>query len=364
MKKLNWKSILGWGIAALVAGFIVYTNMQGQKALQESGKRNVYAVLPLSGVLTEIGKSMKDIMTEWQKVHPDALFNIQYIDSQSRPDAALSALNQATMYDEHPVVLTALSTIGNVLSPIIKQKNGFGFGVFTLPLKENLGNYQRVSNSIEDYMPSLIRHLKTLSTLAVIYIEDDYGVLASTELIKRYTANGGKITNKIALDLKQKDVRIEVEKVLQNNPEGVVVIGMTTLAYINTFRELGIRGYKGEILSDYALALPYIQKAIGPYMENTFLSVLELKKDRENEVTIAVNNANTTFHHMPAEVWDTLDLIQYTLEHNLPFTQETYTKMGKWKGVAGDVIFPGNGDSLYPFILVQYKNGKFVPVEN
>ena len=98
-------------------------------------------------------------------------------------------------------------------------------------------------------------------------------------------------------------------------------------------------------------------------MEDDFLAVLKPIKERENEIMPAVQNAKTTFHHVPAEVWDTLDLIQYTLEHNLPFTQETYTKMGKWKGVAGDVIFPGNGDSLYPFIMVQYKNGQFVPVE-
>ena len=59
MKKLNWKSIVGWGIAALVAGFIVYTNMQEQKALQNSGKKNVYAVLPLSGGWAFGGKEEK-----------------------------------------------------------------------------------------------------------------------------------------------------------------------------------------------------------------------------------------------------------------------------------------------------------------
>jgi len=66
---------------------------------------------------------------------------------------------------------------------------------------------------------------------------------------------------------------------------------------------------------------------------------------------------------MPFQMFDTLNLIKYTMENNLSLNQETYTKMGKWKGVAGDVIFPGNGDSLYPFVLVQYKNGEFIPIE-
>ena len=173
-KKINWKSIVGWGIAALVAGFIVYNNMQEQKALQESGKRNVYAVLPLTGILAETGKAIKDIIVEWEKQHPTALFNIQYIDTQSRPDIAVSAFYQATLYDESPIVFGAISSVGNALSPILKEKKGFGFGTNTLPLKQNLGSYQRVSNSIDDYMPPFIEYLKKLPTLAVVYTEDDF----------------------------------------------------------------------------------------------------------------------------------------------------------------------------------------------
>ena len=356
----NWKKIIGWFLAAAVVVGVVAFNMHQQQT--GSAKRKVYAILPLSGNMAELGNSMKDIAVEWQKAHPNALFDIQYIDNQTRSDVALSSFNQSTIYDDNPIVFTALSSISNVLSPIVKQKNGFAFGICTLPLKENVGSYQRVSNGVDDYMPELVEYLKKVPSLAVVLTEDDYGVLASTELINRYTENGGKITNKIELDTKQKDVRIEVEKILRNNPAGVAVLGLPTLGYINTFRELRIQGYKGVIITDYTLALPYVQRAIDPYMEKDFLAVLKPIKERENEIMPAVQNVKTTFHHVPAEVWDTLDLIQYTLEHNLPFTQETYTKMGKWKGVAGDVIFPGNGDSLYPFIMVQYKNGQFVPV--
>ena len=363
MMKVNLKKVIGFCVAIVALGLVVYTNIQNQKALHNTGKKNVYAVLPLSGSMADSGNAMKDMIVQWQKRHPDALFNIQFVDSQTRPDVAISALNQATLYDDNPIVLTALTLIANVLSPVVKQKNGFAFGTITLPLKQNIGSYQRVSNSIDDYMPQLVQYLQKSSSLAIIYTEDDYGVLASTELSSRYTANGGKITNKIGLDLKQRDVRIEIEKILQNKPGAVAVLGMPTLGYINAIKELKIRGYKGLIVGDYTLALPYIQKALEGYMEDNYFFILHPLPEREKEIMSAVNDANTVFYHIPAELWDVLDIINYTIEHNLSFNQETYTRMGKWKGVAGDVVFPGNGDSLYPFILVQYINGQFVPVK-
>ena len=122
--KINWKSIVGWGIAALVAGFIVYNNMQEQKAQQESGKRNVYAVLPLTGAFAEFGKNIqKDI--EVFKKDKNYSFDVKYIDSEAKPDKAITAIQQATLYDDNPIVLSAFSTVAVALAPFIEQKNGF-----------------------------------------------------------------------------------------------------------------------------------------------------------------------------------------------------------------------------------------------
>ena len=57
-----------------------------------------------------------------------------------------------------------------------------------------------------------------------------------------------------------------------------------------------------------------------------------------------------------------MDLIKYTFDNNLPFIQETYTKMGKWDGVSGTVKL-NNGDSFYSYIVAKIKDGKFTPVE-
>ena len=52
------------------------------------------------------------------------------------------------------------------------------------------------------------------------------------------------------------------------------------------------------------------------------------------------------------------------MENNLPFTQETYEKIKNWTGVSGSIKFLPNGDTAYPYVLVEHQDGKFVPVES
>ena len=124
--KINWKSVIGLSVAALVAIFIVYTNMQEQKALQNSGKRNVYAVLPLSGPMGQSGKEAQQVMNHYYQ-KGDYPFNLIYIDSETNPTKAITALQQKTVNDENPIVIAALTGITEAVAPYIRQKNGFLF---------------------------------------------------------------------------------------------------------------------------------------------------------------------------------------------------------------------------------------------
>ena len=59
MSKLNWKKVIGWAVAAAVVVGVVGFNMHQQQALQNSDKKIVYAILPLSGQIAQYGKDMQ-----------------------------------------------------------------------------------------------------------------------------------------------------------------------------------------------------------------------------------------------------------------------------------------------------------------
>ena len=84
MAKLNWKSIIGWLIAAIVVACIIGTNMYQQRQEKADGKRTVYAVLPLSGQFASYGKDVQKTMNMYVAENKPS-FKIKYIDSEANP---------------------------------------------------------------------------------------------------------------------------------------------------------------------------------------------------------------------------------------------------------------------------------------
>ena len=77
MKKINWKSIIGWGVAALVVIGVVGTNMYQRQ--HTGSKPKVYAILPLSGSVADFGQKIKSYMTMYMNNTQDVPFEIVYL---------------------------------------------------------------------------------------------------------------------------------------------------------------------------------------------------------------------------------------------------------------------------------------------
>ena len=367
MSKMNWKKVIGWGVAALVVIGVVGTNMYSQQKQANSGKKNVYVVLPLTGAVAQLGQKTKQVMELWLTEHPNNKFNIIYVDSETSPSKAVSALNQKILSEDKPLVISALTGVSTAINPIVAQKNGFIYAISTVEIPhKNMDHIQRMSLGTIDVLVPLLNHAKKYKTVSVLYMDDDYGRRDRNSFVEAVRQNNAQVLSEESFPLNTLDIRNSVLKAIKDNPEAVFISGTATMGFMNVIKELQAMEYKGDILTGISFTNPHVQEYLGKYAENVITLTNDITaKSKETEIMEkALATQSIPMYFIPIETWNVLDLIQYTLEHNLPFNQETYTKMGKWKGVAGDVIFPGNGDSLYPFIMVQYKNGQFVPVES
>ena len=368
MKKINWKSIVGWGIAALVAGFIVYSNMQEQKALQESGKKVVYAMLPLTGEFAQYGKDIQYTMENYMQ-QKDLPFSIQYIDSEGSPMKSVTALQQATLNDSSPIVFSVFTPIAAALAPVVEQKNGFLFATACVAVTTKSQSYQRMSQSAEAIMdvisPFIIRNYKNVN---IVYTQDDHGLEELESLKKAFKNTSVKVGTEIPIALTTRDVRIEALKLTKDNPEAIIVVGRTTQGYINIIKEIKNLDYKGKIIADSGLSNPPILNALGEYANDLILSTMiaEVEMPQPDRVVTLKNELaqdGKKIYFVLIETVDTLDLIKYTLEHNLPFTQTTYQNLKTWDGISGNIQFLPNGDYLSSaYTMATIKNGKIIPV--
>ena len=358
MKKLNWKKIIGWGIVVLGLGFIICFNIKDQN----SDKKNVYAVLPLSGPMAQTGKEAQQVMEYYYKKggYP---FNLIFIDSETNPTKAITALQQKTINEESPIVIAALVGITAAVAPYVHQKSGFLFSITAS--NKNLPNFLRLHSDVDGTLEPTVSYLKKYRKVALAYVEDDFGRLERNYVVKQLKESDIPV-DEISISLKTLDVRTEVLKLKSFNPDAVIIMGVPTQGYINLIHELTAQGFEGQIFLDPAISNPHIRKQLPNGIMSSCL-LLELENPQNEKQQEFINNVKAlgfNVYFMLIEAVDAMNLIKYTIENNLPFSQETYEKMKNWEGISGNIEFLPNGETAYQYVLIRYQDGKFIPVES
>ena len=349
---------------ALVIFAVGYNAYQSEKQAT-TGKRKVYAVLPLSGLYAQYGKDAKSVI-DWYMRTQNPNFEIVEVDSGGEPASGLTAFQQKAISAKDPIVFSVFSPVSAVLLPAVKKKGGFLFSISTVGIDSDLGNFQIMSRSSVDIINIFAPYIQPkFNNSAIISSEDEYGLQEAKMLEKRFTGTVYKET----FIPRNPDVRIEVLKLLEKNPQAVVVLGSPTPAYINIFKELKNHNYSGVILSDAGFTNPHVFKLIGNAAENVISSAMSVETDlpqsaRMQEIQQAFLQKNKKLYYIMVEALETLEVINYTFKNNLPFSQKTYQDIGRWKGISGDILFLDKGkSSVLSYVLIQVKDGKIVPLK-
>ena len=368
------KKILGWALAILVVVGVVGYNMYQQQQNSNTGKKKVYAALPLTGVLAVAGQDYKKAMDAAYSKIDNPKIELVYVDTEFKGDKSVSAIQQATFNDDNPLILSFASLTSNVLIPYMaNQHKGFVMAGETidLPMLKDYTQYQRFSVLSNDSTDLVINYVKNRykGKVATIYSNDPYGTSMATyfmDAMKKYNIPAIKVS----FENNSTDIRNEVLKVLLKNPdlEAIFVAGSATPAYMNVIRELKQQEFKGQILTSLSFAQKFVFDNLGDYANGVIFMTMEphlteprFQKAKEFRDFCLKNDMYPSFSSI--EGYDMVVLINQMLASNTPFTQEEFLKLKKFDSVAGDVMFKSLGNATYSFILAQLKDGKIVPVE-
>ena len=360
-RKNKMKKIIIVLCIALVVFAVGYNAYQSEKRAN-TGKKNVFALLPLTGPMAQTGKEAQAVMDYYYR-KGNYSFNLLYIDSETNPTKAITALQQKAVNDDAPIVIAAMSGVVSAVAPYVQQKNGFLYGITAF--NKGIPAFQRLHGDIAGMLEPVISYIKDhYKNIAIVYIEDEYGRLERNYVMKRMKELSVSVYE-ISIGLHTLDVRNEVLKLKAHQPEAVMILGVPTQGYINVMRELKTQEYAGQILMDAGLVAPQIRKQLTNDIIGSclYLEADTAKNKAQQQFQADLDSMNLSIFCTTIEAVDVLNLIQYTLANNLPFEQKTYENMKQWEGISGTVTFSDKGDSSYQYLLVQHKDGKFVPVE-
>ncbi|MBP5534600.1 MAG: ABC transporter substrate-binding protein [Alphaproteobacteria bacterium] len=362
------KKILIGLLIVICISAIGYNAYQSEKQ-KVVGKRTVYAVLPLTGPIGQCGQLQQRAMQLYQKQHPNASYDVVYIDGQFQGSLSLTALQQKVIGEEKPLVVTAGTVVGNAIVPFVEKQNGFTVFIGGAHSKslDAYHNYLVFSVLNGEEMKNVADYISNhYSNAGVFYANSEYGIL-NRDIFKTNLKEEIDFIQE-EYDEKNADVRIIVQKILEKNPESIVVVGAAVPAFLNIFRELKRQNYTGQIFTGITFGQDFVLNALGDVSENVIFMTMDAHLDdpqteagRKFRKFAQENNLYPSW--VAIEGYATSALIDDMISKNIEFTQENFLKIKEFDDISGKFKFTKLGDTSYPYVMAIIKEGKILPVQ-
>jgi branched-chain amino acid transport system substrate-binding protein len=351
----------------LIITLIFVPQCQKQKVEE---KINVLAILTLTGPVASVGEDLKIGFEMFREDFPDSNISITYVDSQSNPKTAVSALSQTILTNRPSIIVSAFSNVSGAVIPKAETEGLFTIVTATSSDKilEGHKNVQRINPSVRDVIGTISSYAKPrFSKVAVLYSNEEWGLSAIDVFKVRFTGEGRSIIFSEAYELGQKEVRTLVQKTISENPEAIFVFGYgAAVAIFKTIREMG---YKGQVVGGVQLIIPAVRNAVGEAAEGIVFAGTdtELSSPRNEKTRKLVERYTQKYKreasYPVAFAYDILSLINKLSEENLPFSQESFQSLKEWDGIATKIEFLPKGECKTKLFTMVKKNGQIVPTE-
>jgi branched-chain amino acid transport system substrate-binding protein len=364
-------------IVAALVGIAVVLVVWRQIAHRQDGIA-IGAVLPLTGEGAKYGESArKAIELAFSEVNAAGgikgkPIQVIYEDSQGVPQKGVSAFQKLITVDHVPAVIGDLfSSVTLAMAPLANQNRVVILSpTSSAPRITEAGDYV-FRNCASDVfegrvMGEAARRRLGISTVAILYINNDYGVGIVDVFRKTFTAEGGTVVATEAFPQGATDFRAQLTKAASARPQAIYLVGYKELGQLlKQATELGI---KARFLSTVMFEDPEILKVAGPAADGVIYSA-RAYDPASNNPTIRpfVSAYKARFGEAPdifaAFSYDAARIMTLAIQRGGPTgdgIREALYSIVDFPGVCGSTSFDRNGDVTQPAFLKTVREGKFV----
>lgn len=376
------KWVLGVVVIIILAA-LVWSS--GRKP-QEMGTKETIAVaalLPLTGSGADQGEWSKDglelALTELNK---DRKSPIQLVieDTAGDPKKAVSVYSSITTLHKIPAVFTWGSGVGVALSPLVNKDKVIQMGIataapaYTSPDDYTFRNFP--SATLESaFTSATIVRLVNKGPIAILKINNDYGVGTAQALETAYKNAGGSVVLNEAFDPGSSDFRSLLAKVKEASP-ALVYLAVYPKEGALLLKQAKDLGLSTKMLASVAvLGSREFFDVVGTAAEG--LVVVSSVPDASNPQVVhfkqsfaaAYGDSSEALELYAARSYDAMKLVGTALvtcedghasELSTCIKDELF-KVQNYGGASGVISFDRNGDILSNFGLLQVRGQSFVP---
>lgn len=345
----------------------------------ESEEIKIGAIFPLTGEGAKYGEDAKlgiDLAVEEINAAggiKGKKIQVVYEDSQAAPSQGVAAIQKLITVDKVPVIIGAMaSSVTLAIAPIAEENKV----VLLSPASSaatitEAGDYIFRNEFSDAYGGKAQAELTWdelgIRDVAILYVNNDYGVGVADTFKKTFESLGGNITAVEVFEQGATDFRTQLTKIKDSNPEAIFLIGYKeTILILKQAKELGI---ETQILSTPMFEDPEILEKVGDLAEGVIYIYYGGfdPKSEEEQIKVFVSSFNEKYGREPgyytALSYDATKIISVAIEKggfNSEGIKSALYDIKDYPGLTGSTSFDENGDVIKPVTLKTVKDGKFV----
>jgi branched-chain amino acid transport system substrate-binding protein len=336
------------------------------------------AILPLSGNGAKYGEAArKGIELAREEINSrnrirGKMLNVVYEDSQGDPRRAVDAFRKLTSVDHVPAVIgdlfssatLAVAPLANeskvvLLSPTSSAPELTGAGPFV---------FRNVASDVFEgsVMASFAQENLKIDRVAILYINNAYGLGIEKVFKTSFTERGGHIVAEEAFPEGATDFRSQLTKIRSANPEAVYIVGYRELGPL--LKQAYEIGFRKQFLSTVMFEDPENLRVAGRAAEGVIYSARAYdSQSGEPAIQTFVSAFQQKYGQVPdifaALSYDATKILALAMERN-GFQPDDIRQgllgIKNFPGVAGLTSFDKNGDVIQPAMIKIVQNGTFV----
>jgi len=364
----------------IAAGCLVLALVSGcSKETHDS--LNIGAILPLTGTGAEDGEFQKHgIDLAVSKINATGgiqgkKVQIVYEDSKNQAKEGITALNTLVSRDKVPVVISTMSGVSAPLATFAGDKMPvvlFVTVASTPYITRHGSNVFRafVTSDVESRVIAEFMYGKGFSKMAVLYVNDDYGLGGKDEFIKRFTGLGGQVVLTEPYEKGGTDHRNLVAKVVASEATAVFVIGYDK-SFALLVQQLGQSSRKIQLAATSTLSVPSWKALAGPSAEGAFLTNSLFQSNPDDPLTREFDAAYQAAFGRPSNY---LSASSYTSMMMLAeaIRKHGYSQDGIQRGLTdiqdlptlmGRISVSPEREASFPVTMARLENGKVVNIK-
>lgn len=336
-------------------------------------------ITPLSGESAKYGQDIKrgyDLAIE----EINALGGIKgnkleliYEDDQGVPEKAVSAATKLIAKDNVIAILGALWSSPTLAVAPIAEKNKIILlsSGSSSPKVTNAGDYVFRNEISDEYggEKGAEMYLKLgYKSIAILYINNEYGTGMRDVTIKTYQRLGGKITIAESFEQNTKDFRAQLAKIKQTKPEALFLVGYKEVIWaLKQMKELGIRI---QVLGSTLFEDPEIPELAGDAANGVIYAYYGTFDTTSSDSLVKrfVEKFTQRYHEAPQYYapigYDAVNILITAMRNSTQLEGEQIKqalyKVQNFPGVSGITSFDENGDVVKPVVPKKIENGRFV----